>query len=172
MAFKHFKDDHPGFYAAFDSHKRRFYRRVCLIPNGVRVPGCPCFGEKRVRDFDGFFHLRDIYNYIEAKSQKPETVSFEDIWFNSQYPGNREDEIQKNDDRFQKADISFPGILAPIINPGNKPFRMLDGRRRLWKQQEAGSSEGLFYVIPEKEIFDFFWMVLSLESAMEHMNQN
>ncbi len=122
-----------------------------------------------MRDFDGFFHLREIYNHLEATGVEPQTVAFEDIWYNSQYPGNREDEIQKNDARFQKADIRFPGILSPIKNPDNKPYRMLDGRRPLWKQQEAGANEGLFFVVPEEEAFDFFWMVLSLEAVMEHM---
>jgi hypothetical protein len=172
MGFKQFPSDHPGFHASFDTNKRRFYRRTCLIPDGTRVPGCPCTGDKQVREFDGFFHLRDIYNFVEETRFEPSTVAFDDIWYNSQYAGNREDEIENNDDRFQSADISFPGIITPIKNPDNKPFRMLDGRRRLWKQQEAGGKEGLFYVLPEEKVFDFFWMILSLESSMEDMKKN
>jgi hypothetical protein len=172
MGFKTFEEDHPGFFASMDRDKLRFYRRVCMVPKGARLPGCPCVGDLRVREFDGFFHLRDLYNHLEASGTAPVTISFDEIWYNSHYPGNREAEIEKNDARFQKADSSFPGILAPLRNPDNKPYRMLDGRRRLWKQQEEGALEGQFFVVPEETVFDFFWMLLSLDAVKEHMDKD
>jgi hypothetical protein len=37
---------------------------------------------------------------------------------------------------------------------------MLDGRRRLWKQADLGAREGLFYVFPEPEVYEYFWMLV------------
>ncbi len=160
----------PGFHMEMDSTSNTYFRRVCVIPKGGRVRGHQCLGENRVREFDGFFKQGDIIEHIEVTEMEPETVPFSDIWHQIHRPGERENIIQI-DARYQQVDINIPGILAPIKNPKNKPFRLLDGRRRLWKRQEAGKSEGLFYVIPEEEVFRFFWIVLQMDIAIEHLQE-
>ena len=90
---------------------------------------------------------------------KPQTVPFDEIWHAIRRPG-QEQHIRQTE-RFKAADPSFPGLLAPVKNPADKPYRMLDGRRRLWKQEDLGAREGLFYIFPEPEVYEFFWMLAS-----------
>lgn len=157
-----------AFYAAIDEKKRMYNNRVCFIPDGVEVPGHPCVGPNRVLDFDGFFRVSEIFAYIEEAALQPQTVAFSDIWHQLHYPEERERGTRPDDPRYQAADTSFPGILAAVKNPGNKPYRMLDGRRRMWKLEEAGATEGKFHIIPVPEVYRFFWMAMPL-SALKQM---
>jgi hypothetical protein len=157
-----------AFYAAIDEHKRIYNRRLCFIPEGVSVPGHPCVGQNRVLDFDGFFMTSEIFAYIEETGLQPQTVAFSDIWHQIHYPGEKEQGTREDDPRFRQADTAFPGILAAIRNPENKPYRMLDGRRRMWKLENTGATEGLFHVIPVPEVYRFFWMAMP-QSALRQM---
>ena len=156
--------------ASIDKFNRIYHQRLCLLPEGANTPGHPCVGVNRVTDFDGFFNIRDIIKSIKTHTSEPEIVAFSDIWLQLHRPGEKEIIIQ-NDPRYQNADISFPGILTKIKNPDNKRFRMLDGRRRLWKQEENGAIKGWFYIIPETTVFNFFWMVISQSSMRETLNK-
>lgn len=165
-----FPQDKPGFHTAFDSRKNTYYQRVCVIAPDGRVPGHQCLGKNRVREFDGFFKQLDIVKYINETGMEAQSVSFGDIWYQEHGKGERED-IIRNDLRYEQAKTDIPGILAPIRNPENKAYRLIDGRRRMWKQEERGMSEGLFYVIPKDEVFRFFWMALPIETVLEHLNK-
>ena len=159
-----------AFYAAIDEHKRMYNRRLCFMPEGAEVPGHPCVGPNRVLDFDGFFRTSEIFAYIEETEPQPQTVAFSDIWHQLHYPGEKEQGTRQDDSRYQDADTTFPGILAQIRNPDNKPYRMLDGRRRMWKQEANGAAEGLFHVIPVPEVYRYFWMAMPM-SALRQMLQ-
>lgn len=153
-----------AFYAAIDEKQRIFNRRVCFIPDGAEVPGHPCVGANRVLDFDGFFKVSEIFDYIAENGLQAETVVFKDIWYQIHYAGEKERGTSPDDPRYQEADTSYPGILAEIRNPDNKPYRMLDGRRRLWKQELAGAKEGAFMIIPVPDVYRFFWMAMPMSA--------
>ena len=160
-----------AFYAAIDEYKRMYNQRVCFIPDGVEVPGHPCVGPNRVLDFDGFFRVSDIIAHIEKSGLEPQVVAFSEIWHQLHYPEERERGTRPDDERYQAADTSYPGILSPLKNPGGKPYRMLDGRRRMWKLENQGHTQGRFYVIPEPEIYSFFWMAMPLSALRQMMQQ-
>ncbi len=160
-----------AFYAAIDEQKRMFNRRLCFLPDGVGVPGHACIGPNRVVGFDGFFRTSEIIAHIQKAAPQPQTIAFADIWHQLHYAEERAQGTRPDDPRFQAADPAFPGIVAELKNPGNKPFRMLDGRRRLWKQELAGATEGQFYVIPVAEVFRFFWMVMPYSALRQMLQQ-
>lgn len=164
------KQTDSAYYAAIDEKRRMYNRRLCFIPEGVEVPGHPAVGPNRVVEFDGFFRVSEIISHIQATSPEPRTVTFSDIWYQLHYAEERERGTQPDDPRYQAADPTFPGILAELRNPANKPFRMLDGRRRLWKLEASGATEGQFYIIPNSEVFRFFWMAMPV-SALQTMVQ-
>ncbi len=159
-----------GYYAAIDKCHRIYHRRLCLIPEGEVIPGHPCIAENRIVEFDGFLDVSDMINFFKKNPPEPETVAFDDIWHQT-YRENDKEFVQETDDRYKTADVTFPGIISAIRNPDNKPFRMVDGRRRMWKQQEAGGSEGLFYVIPEPEIYRYFWMIVPMAAFQNELNR-
>ena len=158
----------PGYYSRVDQDGRIYSRQVCFMRSGVHVPGHPCLGPNRVAEFDGFFSIRDIVAHLSTVRPEPQEVPFDQIWSQSHGEGER-DWIINNDPRYRDADVSYPGILAPIENPSNKPYRMLDGRRRMWKRQAAGESAAPFYVLPEQDAFQFFWMIVSQEAFVNQV---
>ena len=161
--------DNPRFYILGDHSKRVHINRVCLVPQGVPVPGHPCLGSNAVLEFDGYFSIREILEFIGESNLEPQPVRFDEIWFQT-YKNEKLDQVIKTD-RYREADPSFPGILAELRNPDNKRFRMLDGRRRLWKQQAQGASEGMFYVIPVPKVFDFFWAVIAIDEFRNFLEE-
>lgn len=165
-----FKQGNPGSYAAIDEFNRFFLNRVCLIPEDGKVPGHTCLGLNRIKDYDGFFMTHDIISYAKKNALNPQTIPFADIWYQIHYEGEKE-HVMQTTHRYRDADVAFPGIVAAIKNPDKKPFRMLDGRRRLWKQQEAGAREGLFFVIPVPEVYRFFWMVMPMDFFRKRLEQ-
>ena len=153
------KADHPKYYAEHQRGGISFYNRVCVIPSRSSMPGHPCIDDNRIFDFDGFFRIRDIITFINETGLQAQTIPFEDIWYAIRFPGQMEE--VKSGPRYAQADTSFPGIVSPVKNPLNKPYRLLDGRRRMWKLQDMGETEGSFYVIPKSEVYQFFWMTIS-----------
>lgn len=162
---------HGSYYAAVDEHNRMYNRRVCFLPEGVEVPGHPCVGTNRVLAFDGFFRTTDIFTYIREKALTPETIPFRNIWHQIHYEDEKKQGTRSDDPRFRDADTTFPGIVAAIRNPENKAYRMLDGRRRMWKLEAAGGTAGSFYVIPEPDVYEFFWMVMPMSALRQRMYQ-
>ena len=160
-----------AYYAAVDEKKRMYNRRLCFIPDGGQVPGHPCVGPNRVVNFDGFFRTSEIFDYIEESGLQPQTVDFSDIWHQIHYEGEKERGTRADDQRYRDADTTLPGILAEIRNPANKPYRMLDGRRRMWKLEEAGDTEGMFYVMPVPDVYRFFWMAMPLSALRQKVQQ-
>lgn len=154
-----------GFYAHIDKEGRIYNCRVCLLQQDATIPGRPCLGPNRVADFDGFFNIRELIGYIETQKLEPQSVAFDDLWHPSHGAGEK-DWIVENDPRYKHADTGFPGILSPIVNPNDQPYRVLDGWRRMWKQQAAGRTQGRFYVLPPSDVYDYFWMVMSQDKLV------
>jgi hypothetical protein len=152
----------PGHYG-YSVNGNLFNKRICYLKPGSAPPGHPCIGENRIFEFDGFFHVSDMNAYVAETKMKPQTIAFEDIWFATRHP-EQEQQIRQSA-RFKAADPSFPGLLAPVKNPADKPYRMLDGRRRMWKLADSGAREGLFYVFEEPQVYEFFWMLVAAEHA-------
>ena len=156
------------FYTYTDRDGRIYTRRVCLVNHGDRIPGHPCLGPNRIAECDGFVNIRELVEHINGSGLQPQTIAFDEIWHQLHAEGEKE-WIIANDPRFQKADTGFPGIVARIANPGGKPYRMLDGRRRMWKLQAAGEVTGKFYVVPEDTVLEHFWMVMSRQQLARQM---
>gem|GEM_PF-2501591 len=127
------------------------------------LPSHPCIGENQVLPFDGFFHIFDMLQYATETLLKPQMVSFEQIWHASRYAGDEQN--IRTTDRYRQADPSYPGIIARVKNPANKPYRMLDGRRRMWKLQDAGETEAPYYVFNEPDAFKFFWVTMQADQS-------
>ena len=74
------KPKEPSFHTAMDQFGRLFHRRLCLVPEGVDLPGHACVGANRVTGFDGFFNIKKIREFIDSCSLQPDTVALADIW--------------------------------------------------------------------------------------------
>lgn len=59
-------------------------------------------------------------------------------------------------ERYDKADIKYPGIITTGHNPYDNEYRMVDGRRRIHKLLSNGVIESNFYVIMWEELRPFF----------------
>tara|TARA_B100001109_G_scaffold51770_1_gene41620 strand:- start:1135 stop:1569 length:435 start_codon:yes stop_codon:yes gene_type:complete len=59
-------------------------------------------------------------------------------------------------ERYNAADIKYPGIITTGPNPYDNEYRMVDGRRRIHKLLSNGVIESNFYVIEWDELRPFF----------------
>jgi len=159
--------DDPAYYGYRSENGHLFHNRVCYVRPGSEMPGHPCIKENRIFDFDGFFHVADMIEYAVEMKMEPQTVPFEKIWYALRHHG-QEQRIRRSE-RFAAADPSFPGLLAPVKNPADKPYRMLDGKRRMWKLADSGAREGLFYIFPEPEVYEFFWMLVASDGGINNL---
>ncbi len=62
--------------------------------------------------------------------------------------------------RYEAADTRYPGmVIHGMPNPCNRPYRLVDGRRRLEKLRRGGADAAQFFVFEyadcEEFIFDF-----------------
>ena len=91
-------------------------------------------------------------NLIEIADKAPiEIIKFDDICRLDDFqPATAKRECCPccNGERYFYADITKPGIiLRTDRNPLPKPYRLLDGRHRLWAMQEKGWTEGPFKIV-------------------------
>ena len=154
-------------YIARDPDGRIWQHRVCIIPPGQGLPGHPCVGPNRVVEFDGFFDIQGLIKWTREAAPRARRVPFGDIWLQSHHEDEARVAIET--DRYRNADTTFPGLLAVLPNPGNKPYRMLDGRHRLWKMQNEGLVEGDFYIVPGEIAFRHFWLPMSMQSLVKNL---
>lgn len=59
-------------------------------------------------------------------------------------------------ERYDAADVKYPGIITNGPNPHDNKYRMLDGRRRLHKLLTAKVKSSKFYVLDWKDVFPLF----------------
>lgn len=89
-------------------------------------------------------HNEDLFPIFESRSTM-KLVNHNDIYWNPRH---------FNPEKYQDADISFPGILAEgVPNATNKKFRLIDGRHRIEVMKRIGITESLFNVITQEEFF-------------------
>lgn len=85
--------------------------------------------------------------------RKPSTIPLDEICVK---PGDWFGHDEFSDERFERADTRFPGIIVhDMPNPCNLPYRMVDGRRRYEKLRRDRQREGIFFVFSFTEIQPF-----------------
>ncbi len=103
-------------------------------------------------------------NLIDIAATAPvEVVSFDDICRLE----NFQDATYKREccrccdgERYFNADISHPGIiLRTDRNPLPKPYRLLDGKHRIWAMQAKGWTEGPFKILTLDQIKPFLKLI-------------
>ena len=85
--------------------------------------------------------------------KQPELLLFKDIcakpgdWFgNDDFSGPR----------FEAADTQYPGIVIHAMpNPCDRPYHMVDGRRRMEKLRRGGAESGHFFVLEFEDCEEF-----------------
>lgn len=106
---------------------------------------------------DSFKRIWSGGNLIEIAANAPiETIRFSEICRQDQFQpatSKRECCLCCNGERYFDADVSHPGIvLRTDINPLPLPYRLLDGRHRLWAMQAKGWTEGPFKILTLDQI--------------------
>lgn len=108
-----------------------------------------CTKEWRVYEGeDSYLSIADLTSIIQ--SREPTLIQHNKIgWKNMDNPSD------KIDERYYEADIMYPGIVAiDVINPYNKPYRMVDGSHRMAKMKlETEFNASFFYVITPHEFY-------------------
>jgi hypothetical protein len=107
------------------------------------------FGNWKVELNDKYLPIQNIWHLLTNRD--PLLISHCDIaWKGMNYPE------QKISNRYYSCDISFPGIVAEdILNPYNKPYRLIDGSHRMARMTlETDIRESFFYVITADEFYD------------------
>jgi len=101
----------------------------------------PTYGDWRIDGKDYILPLERIKKYLKKESKK--LVKFSDIG----YKGKNINPPYYIQERYDAADINFPGILTVGTNPYNCKYRMVDGRHRIIKMTNMGIKESIFYII-------------------------
>tara|TARA_Y100000114_G_C11645844_1_gene271692 strand:- start:3 stop:422 length:420 start_codon:yes stop_codon:yes gene_type:complete len=101
----------------------------------------PTYGDWRIDEKDYILPLERIKKYLKKESKQ--LVKFSDIG----YKGKNINPPYNIQERYDAADINFPGILTVGSNPYNCKYRMVDGRHRIIKMTNMGIKESMFYII-------------------------
>jgi|SRR6056300_148983 len=107
-----------------------------------------CSGKWKVTDIDQYIKLKDLIPLLQTKT--PQDIDHSKIaWKCMDAPH------LKIDERFSQCDIEVPGILAEgVINPFNKPYRMIDGSHRMAKMiLNTWISKSHFYILTPQEFY-------------------
>ena len=97
-----------------------------------------------------YLFMKDILHLLteeRLKSVSLKSIGWRDKHF---FPRHLEGE------RYDAADIKYPGIITTGHNPYDNEYRMVDGRRRIHKLLSNGVIESNFYVILWEELRPFF----------------
>lgn len=89
--------------------------------------------------------------------KQPELLRFDEICAK---PGDWFGVDDFSGPRFEAADPKYPGmVIRGMPNPCDRPYHMVDGRRRMEKLRRAGERGGQFFVFEFADcgefIFDF-----------------
>lgn len=91
-----------------------------------------------------------IFNYIKLNKIQAQELNFSDISYKV-----LPDDFRLTP-RYEKADTSFPGIVATNMpNPDNRKYRLLDGAHRMDKNLLEGKVSGMFYVLDYSFVKDY-----------------
>lgn len=109
-----------------------------------RLPNCP----------DMAISVKPIWELIKRKQLDSHrldinTIAYKDI-----------EDIDILGDRYQQADLKFPGIVVEnMYNPYNKQYRLIDGRHRLLKTINLGEVHFNCYILPRHEVNRFIELI-------------
>lgn len=83
----------------------------------------------------------------KIKTVQLKTIGWKDKqWFPNKWDG----------ERYDAADVKYPGIITNGPNPHDNKYRMLDGRRRLHKLLTAKVKSSEFYILDWKDVLPLF----------------
>lgn len=95
----------------------------------------------------GSIDTRKLWAYVKYKQMDAVDVHLTDI---SHKPL---EDINTGDNRYILADISYPLLIVKgMVNPHNKPYRMIDGRHRLLKHKLLNNNYVPCYVLLLDEV--------------------
>lgn len=109
---------------------------------------------------ESFIDIMQVHKI--ASEDKIRNVSFDEIAskpYTPPLPSN-----SKGHKRYSDSDINYPCYLVEMENPYSKRYRMIDGRRRLYKMKEAGQVSGQFIVFKFTDIHPYIWNVIRLNN--------
>ncbi len=130
---------------------------ILRVSSLATVPGHSMHGDWALPDRQySYLALLDLARK-HMPGKRAQTIRFSDICAK---PG---DWFGKDDfagPRFEAADTKFPGmVIRDMPNPCDRPYRLVDGRRRVEKLRRSGSDTGQFFVFEYADcrefIFDF-----------------
>jgi hypothetical protein len=133
--------------------------RAAVLKKDEPIPGHPMHGDWRIKEWPVSFV--DIHGAVHhAQNAKvPVLIPIVEVAFKpGDYYGG--DDFSTESERYRKADVRFPLLVAKMENPGARPYRLIDGRRRYDKLVRAGEALALAYVFEREEIMPFVWPVL------------
>ena len=98
-----------------------------------------------------YIDIEALWNNTHDRRSRLRQLSFDLIAFKPpDYPGA---EWAVSGERYRQADPRYPGfVVEGLANPWNKPYRLIDGRRRLHKMLQAGLASGPFLVFQMDDI--------------------
>lgn len=130
---------------------------ILRVSSPLDIPGHTMFGEWALpgRQYS-YIALLDLARKHMPGKQAEEIV-FSDICAK---PGDWFGGDDFSGPRFEAAETIYPGIvIRGMPNPCDRPYRMVDGRRRMEKLRRGGITTGQFFVFDygdcEEFIFDF-----------------
>ena len=129
----------------------------------IDVPGHSLFGEWAVPGYNqAFIQMRRLMQDL-LPGRIPGMIQYNEIC------AKPADFFGVNDfqgPRFERANTAYPGIVVKHMpNPCNRPYRLIDGRRRLEKYRQAGFGRSRFYVLEFNEIKPYIRKFQLIESS-------
>jgi hypothetical protein len=92
----------------------------------------------------------DVTNLIQVKRIRSIEVPIVDIFHKPI------DNITKDDIRYITASLRYPVVLLDgLPNPGEKRYRMIDGRHRLKRSIDDGKTTVIAYVLTPSDVFPY-----------------
>ncbi len=120
------------------------------------IPGHSMYGDAAFEGLEySYVAIKSLLNAPGTPKPRLAKIQLADVWSK---PGDwfGIDDFDPESIRYQKADPSYPGIVVESMqNPAGKPFRLIDGRRRLNKLKNFGVVEYPFYIFSVEAVRPF-----------------
>jgi hypothetical protein len=130
---------------------------ILRVSNPSEVPGHTMYGDWALdgREYSYIALIDLVMKHMSGKQLEP--IHFSEICAK---PGDWFGTEDFSGERYEAADPKYPGILIrDMPNPCDRPYRMVDGRRRMEKLKRGGYDTADFLVFEYDEcqeyIFDF-----------------
>jgi hypothetical protein len=111
-------------------------------------------GEWSVLQVDSAIDCTQLYKLAKSRGLVPQEIPIESV---SHKPLSN---IKPSSGRYIAARVFQPSVVCfGMINPHNKPYRMLDGRHRLLKRMNEGYTSVLSYVLQVEDVIKFVQLI-------------